>query len=74
MASVSKTPQAQADLEAILEELEERNPNEAERFAAAVDKTCVALGRFPELGRARSEILPELRSTLVRKYVLFYCI
>ena len=72
MAEVLKTPQAQADLEAILEELEGRNPKEAELLAVAVDKKCVALSRFPELGRARVDILPELRSTLVGKHVLFY--
>ncbi len=72
MAEVSKTPQAQADLEAILEELEGKSPKAAQRFAAGLDKKCAALGRFPELGRARAEILPGLRSTLVGKHVLFY--
>lgn len=72
MADVLKAPQAQADLEAILEELDEKSPKAANRIAAAVDKKCEALGRFPEMGRAREEIIPGLRSTLVGKYVLFY--
>jgi toxin ParE1/3/4 len=72
MAQVLKTPRAQADLEAILEELESKSPPAAERFATRVDRKCLALGRIPELGRARAEILPGLRSTPVGKYVLFY--
>jgi toxin ParE1/3/4 len=72
MAEVLKAPQAQADLEAILAELEGKNSKVADEFAAGVDKKCAALERFPESGRTRAEILPELRSTLVGKYVLFY--
>jgi toxin ParE1/3/4 len=31
-----------------------------------------ALGHFPEMGRLRPEIAPNLRSTLVWPYVIFY--
>jgi toxin ParE1/3/4 len=72
MAQVLKSPRTQADLEAILEELESKSPRAAERFAASVDRKCAALGSTPELGRVREDILPGLRSTLVGKYVLFY--
>jgi toxin ParE1/3/4 len=72
MAGVLKAPQAQADLEAILAGLEAKSPGQAGKFAAGVDEKCEALGRFPEMGRARDEILSGLRSTLVGKYVLFY--
>ena len=72
MAKALKTPRAQADLEAILDELESKSPPAAERFAVRVDRKCLALGRIRELGRARDEILPGLRSTPVGKYVLFY--
>ncbi len=72
MAVVLMTPAAQADLEAILHELEEKSPKAADRIAVGVDKKCAALGRFPEPGRAREEILPGLRGTLVGKSVLFY--
>ena len=72
MAKALKTPRAQADLEAILDELESKSLPAAERFAARVDRKCRALGHIPELGRARDEILPGLRSMPVGKYVLFY--
>jgi toxin ParE1/3/4 len=72
MAEVRRTPQAEADLEAIFEDLDEKSPRAAERLAKAVDAKCEALARFPEMGRMREEILPGLRSTLIAKYVLFY--
>ena len=61
MAKALKTPRAQADLEAILDELESKSPPAAERFAARVDRKCLALGRIPELGRARDEPSPPRR-------------
>ena len=67
----AEDPRAQADLEAILDELESKSPPAAERFAARVDRKCLALGRIPELGRARDEILLG-SSPPVGKYVLFY--
>jgi toxin ParE1/3/4 len=73
MATDLKTPRAQADLEEILGELEDKSPRKARALAVAIDKKCEALGLFPELGRSRNEILPGLRSTLVGKdHVLFY--
>ncbi|MBV8557302.1 MAG: type II toxin-antitoxin system RelE/ParE family toxin [Planctomycetaceae bacterium] len=72
MATVRRTPQAEADLEVILDDLEEKSPKAAERFAGAVDEKCSTLGNFPEMGRARDEIAPGLRSTVVGRYVLFY--
>jgi toxin ParE1/3/4 len=72
MATVRRTPQAEADLEVILDDLEEKSPKAAERFAGAVDEKCSALGNFPEMGRARDEIAPGLRSTVVGRYVLFF--
>jgi toxin ParE1/3/4 len=72
MAEVRRTPQAQADLEEILEDLESKSPKAAERFTAAVDERCKALGNFPETGRARDDIAPGLRSTVIARHVLFY--
>ena len=67
MAKALKTPRAQADLEAILDELESKSPPAAERFAVRVDRKCLALGRIPELGRARDEPLGSRASVLEAK-------
>jgi toxin ParE1/3/4 len=72
MAEVRHSPQSEADLEAILEYLHQHQPAAAERYATAFSEKGQALARFPEMGRLRPEIAPNLRSTLVHPYVLFY--
>lgn len=65
MADVRRSPQAETDLDAILDYLEEKDPAVAERYADEFETKGQALARFPELGRLRPEIAPDLRSTLV---------
>jgi toxin ParE1/3/4 len=72
MADVRHSPQSEADLEAILEDLQQKDPAVADRYATAFYEKGQALARFPEMGRLRLEIAPNLRSTLVHPYVLFY--
>ena len=72
MAEIRHSPQSEADLEAILEYLHQNQPALAERFATAFYEKGQALARFPEMGRPRPELAPNLRSTLVHPYVLFY--
>lgn len=72
MAHVERSPQAEADLESILDELDLRNRSVADRYATAFDEKHQLLARFPELGHTRPEIAPHVRSVLVHPYVLFY--
>jgi toxin ParE1/3/4 len=72
MAEVSRSPQAETDLDTILADLNQNNPAAADRYAAAFVEKGQALAQFPELGRTRPEIAPDLRSTLVKPYVIFY--
>ncbi|HLN31430.1 MAG TPA: type II toxin-antitoxin system RelE/ParE family toxin [Gemmataceae bacterium] len=72
MLSVVRTDQAEIDLGEILEHLEEHNPQAAEQLVTAIDDRCNLLGQFPEMGRARNELAPGLRSVVVERYVLFY--
>jgi toxin ParE1/3/4 len=72
MAEIRRTPQAETDLETILEDLQQKNSAMAERYATAFHDKGQMLAQFPEIGRARPEIAPKLRSTLVRPYVIFY--
>jgi toxin ParE1/3/4 len=60
------------DLETILEDLQQKNPSAAERYANAFYDKGRVLAQFPEIGRSRPEIAPGLRSTLVHPYVIFY--
>jgi toxin ParE1/3/4 len=72
MAQVQRTPQAESDLAEIIEYLQRNNPSAAEQYAKAFAEKGQALSRFPEIGRSRPEIAPELRSTLVKPFVIFY--
>jgi toxin ParE1/3/4 len=72
MAQVLRSRRAEADLQAILRYLEERSPAAADRFVEAIEEKGRALANHPEMGRIREEIAPDLRSTLVKPYVIFY--
>ena len=72
MATVSRSPQAEFDLESILEDLHQKNPSVAESYAIEFFEKGQALAQFPEMGRIRPEIARHLRSTLVHPYVIFY--
>lgn len=72
MADIVRTPLAEADLDDILTDLEQKNPAAADRYAAKFADKARSLTQFPEIGRTRPEIAPDLRSTLVKPYVIFY--
>jgi toxin ParE1/3/4 len=72
MLSVVRTDQAETDLAEILDYLEERSPQAAERLATAIDDRCGLLSQLPLLGRTREELGSGLRSVVVEQYVLFY--
>lgn len=72
MATIRRSQAAEADLDAILDDLNRKDPAVATRYAAEFEQKGQALAQFPEIGRSRPEIAPNLRSTLVRPYVIFY--
>ncbi len=72
MTEVRRAPRAEADLATILEDLQQTNPAAAERYATEFHDKAMVLARFPEMGHLRPEIGPNIRSTLVWPYVVFY--
>ena len=72
MLPVVRTDQAEIDLAEILDYLDERSPQTAERLATAIDDRSKLLSQLPLLGRTREELGPGLRSIVVEQYVLFY--
>jgi len=72
MANVRRSPQAEADLEAIFDYLEKNASALTQRYADAFEEKARLLANFPEMGRPRPEIGPAFRSTLVDPYVIFY--
>ena len=45
---------------------------QAERFLSKLDAKFARITQFPNLGRPRDEILPELRSLSMESYLIFY--
>jgi toxin ParE1/3/4 len=72
MAIVRRSPRAEVDLDGILDDLNRKDPAAAARYATEFEQKGLALAHFPEIGRSRPEIAPNLRSTLVHPYVIFY--
>jgi toxin ParE1/3/4 len=72
VAVILKRPSALFDLTEIWSYVAEDSVANADRLAARIDKAFTLLARRPGLGRARPELYPNLRSFVVRKYVVFY--
>jgi toxin ParE1/3/4 len=65
-------PPASADLDEISDYIAEDNPEAAGRFVEDITNTCRTLAAFPMSGRARDELLENMRSFPVGNYVIFY--
>lgn len=72
--SVRRTPRAQSDLDEIWLAIALDNERAAERVVAEIEAAEDRIAAFPEIGRARNELLPGVRSWAVGVYVLFYAI
>jgi toxin ParE1/3/4 len=72
MPSVVIRPKALEDLAEIWAYIAEDSPRQADAFAAAIDREIRELDRRPLIGRARPELLTDLRSLPIGRYVIFY--
>jgi toxin ParE1/3/4 len=76
MGVVTKTAQAEADMEAIWLHIALDSPSAADWMLDAFAATAHTLADQPHLGRARFDLLadlaPDLRSFPVKSYILFY--
>jgi toxin ParE1/3/4 len=74
MSNVCKiTPTASRDIEGIADYLAKKaSLTAAERFLAKVNEKFKALAQFPNLGRKREELYPDLRSLPLEDYLIFY--
>jgi toxin ParE1/3/4 len=72
MPSVVIRPKALGDLAEIWAYIAEDSPRQADAFAAAIDREIRGLARHPLIGRARPELLTELRSLPFGRYLVFY--
>lgn len=73
MSEIFKRPQAQADLDAIWDYIEERSGEElAASFLQKLYAKLKTLALSPHIGRPRDELLPGLRSFPFKDYLIFY--
>jgi toxin ParE1/3/4 len=72
MVPVTRSRLAGVDLFEILGELDASDSARAERYADLFYEKVESLARFPEMGRPRPEFGTDVRSTLIKPYILFY--
>ena len=72
MPSIVIRPKAADDFAEIWAYIAEDSPREADSFASLIQKELRMLSRQPRMGRERPELLADLRSFPVGRYVIFY--
>lgn len=72
MKSAIFAPAAAADLEAIVDYIAADNPAAAQALIARLEDLAAALAATPGMGRVRLDLLPNLRSFRLGRYLLFY--
>lgn len=72
MATILFTPLAEQDLRDIWDYTAESGVERADQLLDLIFQKCQTLAAYPEMGRARHELLVNLRSFGVKNYVLFY--
>jgi toxin ParE1/3/4 len=66
------TTLAAEDLEAIHDYIAIDNPQAALHFVHRLESRCRVVAEMPQLGRLRPELLPNLRSLPLGRYVIYY--
>ncbi|MGK7889807.1 MAG: type II toxin-antitoxin system RelE/ParE family toxin [Leptolyngbyaceae cyanobacterium] len=67
------TEPAIQDIEQIADYLAQQSGlKQADQFLMDLDNKCAKILRFPNLGRPRNEILPNLRSLPISNYLILY--
>ena len=72
MPTLIVSPLAEEDLEEIWNFIAERDVEAADRLIDEITSRFDHLLAYPEAGRARHELLVNLRSLPVKRYVIFY--
>lgn len=72
MPTLIVSPLAEEDLEEIWSFIAERDVEAADRLIDEITNRFDHLLAYPEAGRARHELLVNLRSLPVKRYVIFY--
>ena len=67
------TPRASQDIEEIADYLATQSSlASAETFLSGIDSALQRIAQFPQIGRKRDELYPDLRSLPYKQYLIFY--
>jgi toxin ParE1/3/4 len=66
------SPEATADLADLAAYIARDDPKRARSFVDELEARCAGLTEFPETGRSRPELAPNLRSKPHGDYLIFY--
>ena len=72
MPNVFRAPLAERDLEELWRYIANDNPSAADKLIDMIGEKCRLRVVNPEMGQARPELAPGLRSFSVGNYVVFY--
>jgi len=72
LRQVEFAPEAEADLLEIADYIARGDPARAARFIDELEARCAELLPFPDTGRERPELAPDLRSKPHGRYLIFY--
>ncbi len=72
MATYKKSPAADIDLIEIWNYISQSSFSKADKFLDLLEEQFKLLAEQPMIGRARSDLAPELRSFPVGNYITFY--
>ena len=70
--SFKLTPKAESDISGIALYIAEDNPSAAVRWSGDMLRHCRNLGETPEIGVARLDVRPDLRTFPVGNYLILY--
>lgn len=72
MSNLLKTTHAKTDLIEIWNYIAEDSESRADDFITRLDKKLQTLATSPHLGRPRTELMDDLRSFPIERYIIFY--
>jgi toxin ParE1/3/4 len=72
MSRIVRRKAAKTDLKEIWKYIARDSPERADAFLRQLGQKMESLAKNPLMGRERSELLPNLRSFPVGRYVIFY--
>ena len=72
MPRIVRRPLAERDLDEIWLHIAQDSPGNADKFLDEIERVCIKLARFSNIGRNRDDLHFGIQSFPVGKYLIFY--